>query len=181
MTMTWTLTPSQNQTCRKNQIILAQGEWSSAKDVGPILKSCNTTQQQTFFNMVNVSVFGISENLRSIQKIQGTISQWNRCWTFLEIVNRRMIGDEEVTSLSHAKVYVLFRFCVLLWKYEREPTSKYCLGRQADVDKEFATIQSFWTQLMVTQWNSSRILSQDSPHCSSATKSKRSFLKWAKN
>ena len=38
-----------------------------------------------------------------------------------------------------------------------------------------------WTQLMVSQWNSSGIFSQDSPHCSSATKSKSSCLKWATN
>ena len=43
----------------KIQIILAQGEWSSAKDVGPILKRCNTRQQQTFSNMGNVYVFDI--------------------------------------------------------------------------------------------------------------------------
>ena len=42
------------------QIILAQGEWSSAKDAGPIVKGCNTRQQQTFFNMVNVYVFVIT-------------------------------------------------------------------------------------------------------------------------
>ena len=36
------------------QIILAQGEWSSAKDSTPILKRCNTRQQHTFFNMENV-------------------------------------------------------------------------------------------------------------------------------
>ena len=43
----------------KIQIILAQGECSSAKDVGPILKRCNTRQQQTFFKMVNVYEFNI--------------------------------------------------------------------------------------------------------------------------
>ena len=36
-----------------------------------------------------------------------------------------------------------------------------------------------WTKLMVSQWNSSGISSQDSPHCSSAAKSKSSCLKWA--
>ena len=38
-----------------------------------------------------------------------------------------------------------------------------------------------WTQLMVSQRNSSGIFSHDSPHCSSATKSKSSCLKWAIN
>ena len=36
-----------------------------------------------------------------------------------------------------------------------------------------------WTHLMVSRWNSSGIFSQDSPHCSSATKSKSSRLKGA--
>ena len=36
-----------------------------------------------------------------------------------------------------------------------------------------------WTHLIVSRWNSSGIFSQDSPHCSSATKSKSSCLKWA--
>ena len=49
----------------------------------------------------------------------------------------------------------IFRFCVMRWKDEREPTIKYCLGRQVDVAQKFITIQSFWTQLMVSQWNSS--------------------------
>ena len=58
----------------KVTIILAQGEWSSAKDVGPIIKRCNTRQQQTFFNMWNVYVFWLYswericfENLHSIK------------------------------------------------------------------------------------------------------------------
>ena len=38
------LTPSQNQTCRSEKIILAQGEWSSAKHARPILKKCNARQ-----------------------------------------------------------------------------------------------------------------------------------------
>ena len=38
-----------------------------------------------------------------------------------------------------------------------------------------------WTELIVSQWNSSRISSQDSPHCSSATLSKSSCQKWAKS
>ena len=44
-----------------------------------------------------------------------------------------LVGDEETISLSHAKVYVFFTFCVMPWKDEPEPTIKYCLGRQVDV------------------------------------------------
>ena len=38
-----------------------------------------------------------------------------------------------------------------------------------------------WTKLMVSQWNSSGISSQDSPHCSSVTKSKSYCQDWAYN
>ena len=59
------------------QIILSQGEWSSAKEAKTILKICNKRQRQTFFILENVNVFDItricfygktySENLRSIK------------------------------------------------------------------------------------------------------------------
>ena len=54
-----------------------------------------------------------------------------------------LVGDEEVISLLHIKVYVFFRFCIMPWKDEREPTNKYCLGRQIDVVQKFITIESF--------------------------------------
>ena len=38
------------------QIILAQGEWSSAKEAKTIFKRCNTRQQQTFCDMGSVHV-----------------------------------------------------------------------------------------------------------------------------
>ena len=40
-------------------VILAQGEWSGAKDIGPFFKRCNARQRQTFFNVEEVYVFPI--------------------------------------------------------------------------------------------------------------------------
>ena len=37
----------------------------------------------------------------------------------------------------------IFRFCIMPWKDEWEPTIKFCLGRQVDVDQKFVGIQSF--------------------------------------
>ena len=54
-------------------------------------------------------------------------------WCDYEWKHLSLIGDEEVVSLSRAKVYVFFRFCVMPWKDEREPTIKYCLGGQVEV------------------------------------------------
>ena len=39
------VTVTESDTSLKIQIILAEGEWSSAKDAKPILKRCNTRQQ----------------------------------------------------------------------------------------------------------------------------------------
>ena len=83
------------------------------------------------------------------------------------------------SSVSHANVYVFWDSVWLSWKDERERPIKYFLGRQVDVVHEFITIQSFGTidgEPMEFEWN----ISQDSPHCSSATKSKSSCQKWAK-
>ena len=37
----------------------------------------------------------------------------------------------------------IFKFCVMSWKDQREPTTKYCLGRQIDVIQKFVKMQSF--------------------------------------
>ena len=155
-------------------IILAQREWSSTKDVGPIFKRCNARQQQTFFNMVNVYVFNIgsicihgkellnkftfhqntgnnltmkqifdiSDKLivRQSDEIYGvTPINWeDSLWKQLSL-----ISDEEVISLSHAKVYVFFRFCVMPWKDESKPNTKFCMGRKVELVQEFITMKNF--------------------------------------
>ena len=63
------------------------------------------------------------------------------------------------------------------WKDEREPTIKYCLGRQDWRGSKVHRNTETWTELMVSQWNSSGTFSQDSPHCTSATKSKEFLSK----
>ena len=68
-------------------------------------------------------VFDISEKLIAGQsdEIYGvnTINWGHSSWKHLSLT-----GDEEVISLSHAKVYV-FSHCVFMpWKGEREPTVK---------------------------------------------------------
>ena len=66
------------------------------------------------------------------------------------------------------------------WKDEREPTIKYCLGGQVDVVKsssEYRALDTIDGEPMEFEWN----ISQVSPHCSLATKSKSSCQKWAYN
>ena len=181
-------TKAESELSVRIQIILAQGEWSSAKEAEPILKRCGEKQRQTHCDVENgyfrlhykhlYSWWRITQTIYIPSKIQ-KISQWNRffdiseklisgksdeiygvktinwedcSWKYLSFV-----GDEEVIkSLAH-KGSRIFRFCVMAWKDERE----------------------LWTELMVNQWNSSGISSQDSPHCSLSVKSKGYFQDWA--
>ena len=161
------------------------------------MKRCNARHRQTFYNLgmflsptLKPSVFmgkNYSENLHSTQntgpdltlkqvfdiseklKVE-SMSQisWEKSTLKLSLVN-----DEEVISLSHATVCVFFRFCVMSWKSESEPSIKYCLGRTVELVQRFSKIQNFG-QLTESGWNSSGIFSQNSPHCRSSTMSKSS-------
>ena len=79
------------------------------------------------------------------------------------------------------KGFRIFRFCVMSWKDEREPTNQILSGKTSWRGSKVHHNTELWRQLVVSQWNSSGIFSQDSPHCSSATKSKSSCQKWAKS
>ena len=74
-----------------------------------------------------------------------------------------------------------FRFCVVSWKNEREPPNQILSEKKSWLDSKVHHNTELWTQLMVSQWNSSGIFSQDSPHCSFTTKSKSSCQRWAYN
>ena len=65
-------------------------------------------------------MFDISEKLITKQsdEIYGvnTINCEDSSWKYLSL-----LGDEEVISLLHTKVYVFFKFCIIMsWKDERE-------------------------------------------------------------
>ena len=50
----------------------------------------------------------------------------------------------------------IFRFCTMLWKDEREPNIKFCLGTAVGLVQRFITVQNFG-QLTENRWNSSGI------------------------
>ena len=51
-----------------------------------------------------------------------------------------LVNDEEVNSLSHAKVYVFSYSVLCLGKVNQNPTFKYCLGRLV---QRFTTTPNF--------------------------------------
>ena len=91
-----------------------------------------------------------------------------------------LVSDEEVISLSHAKVYVFSDSVLCFGKVNPASRIKYCLGTTVGLVQRFTTIQNFGHNWRRTDgiWGN---ISQDSPHCSSAMQSKSSCLKWAIN
>ena len=114
-------------------------------------------------------MFDISENLISEQsdEIYGvnTTSWEDSSWSIYPWWWRSH------QSLAH-KGLRIFRFCIVLWKDEREPTIKLCMGRRIDVVQKFTRIQSFgqnwwwaneirvedlpWIHHVAAQWRSQR-------------------------
>ena len=95
------------------------------------------------------------------------ISWENSPWKKLLVVN-----DEEVISLSHAKVYVFSGSVVCRGKVNQNPTSSSVWEQQLDWFNDSSqnrTQDTIDREPMEFEWN----ISQDSPHCTS-TKSKSS-------
>ena len=155
----------------KIRVILEWAEWSSAKKAKTIFNECDKRQRQTLFDMgmfmsssLQASVFMVknySDNLHSIKnkedlsmKQKFDISEKMTTEQSDEIhgistINWAVFMEVFIfgwwwrshPSLAH-KGLRIFRFCMMPWKDEREPTIKYCMGRQTDVVQKFITIQS---------------------------------------
>ena len=82
-----------------------------------------------------------------------------------------LIGDEEVISLSHAKVYVFSNSVLCFGKMHQNPQSNTFWEDKLTWFKsspQYRTLDVIDGEPMEFEWN----IFQDSPHCSSATKSK---------
>ena len=144
--------------------------------------------------MVDISEKLITEQSDEIFGVS-QISWENSPWKLLSLVN-----DEEVISLSHAKVYVFSDSILCLGKVNQNPTSntvweqqlgwfkdssqnrtehQILSGKTSWVGSNIHHKTELWTQLTENRWNSSGIFFQDSLHCSSSKKSKSSWTKWA--
>ena len=101
-----------------------------------------------------------------------TINWEHSSWKYLSLV-----GDEQVISLLHTKVNVFSDSLLCLGKVNENPKSNIAWEDRMKRFKSSPEYRAFWTELMVNQWNSSGISSQDSPHWSSAPNSKRLLSK----
>ena len=54
-------------------------------------------------------------------------------------------------SSAHKSLRI-FRFCLVSWKDEREPSIKYCMGRQIDVVQKFTRVQNLGQNWWWVNW-----------------------------
>ena len=78
--------------------------------------SKNTGKDLTMTQMFDISEKLIAEQSDEIYGVN-TTNCGDSAWKHLSL-----IGDEEVVSVSRSMFYVFFRFCVMPWKDESEPT-----------------------------------------------------------
>ena len=100
------------------------------------LHSIKTTGEhftlKQMFEMSEMLTGGQSDEIFGVSQISWESSPWKQ----LSLVN-----DEEVISLSHAKVYVFSDSVLCLG--ESEPNIKYCLAATVGLVLRFITIQNF--------------------------------------
>ena len=136
--------------------------------------SVENTEDLKMKQMFDISEKSITEQSDEIYGIS-TISWEDSSWKYLSLV-----GDEEVVSLSRQESTY---FQILYYALERwTRTHNRILSSQTSWrGSKVHHNTELWTELMVSQRNSSGISSQDSPHCSSATKSESYCQDWAYN
>ena len=150
------------------QIILAQGEWSIAKDIGPLFKRYNARHRQTFsfgeclclqhwkhLYSSSKQMFDISEKLIIEQSGEtlgvSQISWEDSPWRQLSLVN-----DKEVISLSRAKVYVFSDSVLCLGKVNQNPASNTFWEEQLSWFKDspqYRTLDTIDGEPMEFEWN----------------------------
>ena len=116
-----------------------------------ICHSTTNTKDLTLNQMFDTSARLMSEQ----DKIYGvkTIGWDNHSWKYLSL-----IGDERVINLQHTKVYV-FSDSVLV-RSSRTPHRTTHGKKDWDGSKLHRNTET-WTELLVSQWSSSGIFSQD--------------------
>ena len=94
------------------------------KNYSENLHSIKNTEDLTMKQMFDISekmIVGQSDEIFGVTPILWEDSKWKHF---------SLVSDEEVISLSYAKVYVFFRFCVMSWKHagQSDPFRKkiYC-------------------------------------------------------
>ena len=130
----------------------------------------NTGNNLTMKQMFDISeklVVGQSDEIYGVTPINWEDSSWKQL---------SLVSDEEVIILSHAKVYVFSDSVLCPGKMNENPQSNIAWEDRLTWFKsspQYRTMDTIDGEPMDFEWN----IFQDSPHCSSATKSKSSCRK----
>ena len=129
------------------------------KNYSENLHSIENTEDLTMKQMFDRSeklVVGQSSEIFGVSQINWEDSPWRHLF---------LVNDEEVISLSHAKVYVFSDSVLCFGKMNENPTSNSAWERQLDWFKNSSqcrTLDTIDGEPMEFEWN----ISQDSAHCS---------------
>ena len=135
------------------------------KNCSDNLHSIKNTEDLSMKQMFDISEKLITEQSDEIYGVN-TMNSDDSSWKHLSL-----IGDEEVISLLHTKVYVFSDSVLCLGKVTENPQSNTVWEDKLTWFKsssQYRALENFDGE----PWNSSGISSQDSPHCSSAPNSK---------
>ena len=134
----------------------------------------NTGNNLTMKQMFDISeklIVGQSDEIYGVNTIN---------WEHSSGKHFSLIGDEEVISLSNANVDVFSDSVLCFGKMNENPQSNAVWEDKLTwftSSPQYRALDTIDGEPMEFEW----IISLDSPHCSSATKSKSSCQKWAKN
>ena len=130
--------------------------------------SIKNSNDLTMKQMVDLSGKLITEQSDDIYGVK-TINWEHSSWKYLSLV-----GDEQLISLWSAYSHILY--CALeRWTRTHNQTLH---GKTDWRGSKVHNNTELWTELMVSQWNSSWISSKDSLHCSSVKKSNSCCQDW---
>ena len=210
-TTIWTLTPKQNQKCRWNpdhsctgwMIKCERGRTNPQKMQRKT--ATNILWYGECFCLLHhkhlYSWWRMTQTNNKPSKRQ-KISQWNRWSTYLrnwylnnqtrsmewlQLTGKTLHGSIYLwlvvkrSSISRTRRFTYFQIlCCALERWTRIH-NQIMHGKTGWRGSKVRQNSELWTQLMVSQWNSSGTSSQDAPHCSLSVKSKSSCQKWAYN
>ena len=107
----------------------------------------NNLSLKQMFDISEKLIVGQSDEIYGVNTINWEDSSWKHL---------SFVGDEEIISLSHAKVYVFSDSVLCLGKMNQNAQSKLS-GKTSWRGSRVHHNTELWTQLMVSQWNSSGI------------------------
>ena len=129
-----------------------------------IWHSIKNTKDLTMKQMFDISAKLVSEQSDEIYGVK-TIDWENSSWKYLSLV----MNKSSVFSAQES-TYFQILYCVLE-RYTRTPNQTLHGNKDRSGSKVHRNTEP-WTELVVSQWNSSGISSQDSIRCSSVKKFK---------